>query len=65
MSHLKSVNENYFKHMFEAWLVSLTFITAGFICLVHSFFPFIFKNTASSIVKNKLKNIERRRNKNG
>lgn len=64
MKHLKSVNENYFKHMFEAISISLIFILAGFVCLVHAFFPFIFKSTASSMVKYKLSSIEKRVNKN-
>ena len=51
MKHLKLVNENYFKHMFEAWLIVGTFILAGLICFVHSIFPFLFQTTASTMVK--------------
>jgi len=51
MSHLKLVKENYFKHMIEAWLVSIIFIFAGIICFIHSIFPFIFQTTASDMVK--------------
>ena len=52
MKHLKLVNENYFKHIIEAWLVSIGFIIAGIICFIHSIFPFIFQTTASNMVKN-------------
>lgn len=51
MKHLKLVNENYFKHMVEAWLFSATFLLASLICFIHSFFPFLFKTTASKMVK--------------
>jgi hypothetical protein len=52
MKHLKLVHENYFKHMFEAWLIVITLITAGLICFIHSIFPFLFQTTASTMVKN-------------
>jgi hypothetical protein len=52
MRHLKLVHENYFKHMIEAWLIVITFITAGLICFIHSIFPFLFQTTASTMVKN-------------
>lgn len=52
MKHLKLVNENYFKHMIEAWSVAFIFIAAGLVCLLHSFLPFLFKTTASTMVKN-------------
>lgn len=52
MKHLRLVNENYFKHMVEAWFTAITFIGAGLICFVHSIFPFIFQTTASTMVKN-------------
>ena len=52
MKHLKLVHENYFKHMFEAWLIVITLITAGLICFIHSIFPFLFQATASTMLKN-------------
>ena len=52
MKHLELVKENYFKHMVEAWVVSVIFILAGVICFIHSIFPFLFKTTASTMVKN-------------
>ncbi len=63
MKHLKEVNENYFKHMLEAWLIVFIFITAGIVCFVHSIFPFIFKTTASTMVKNVINRTNRRQKK--
>lgn len=60
MKHLKLVNENYFKHMVEAWTVSITFIFAGIVCFIHSFFPFIFETTASNMVKSILNRTNKR-----
>lgn len=51
MKHLKLVDENYLKHMLEAWLITATFILAGIICFIHSVFPFLFQTTASTMVK--------------
>lgn len=59
MKHLKLVNENYFKHMFEAWLIVATLIFSAVVCFIHSIFPFLFQTTAS----NKLKWILNRTNK--
>ena len=60
MKHLKLVNENYFKHMLEAWLIVITFISAGLICFIHSIFPFLFQTTASTMVKNILNRTNKR-----
>ena len=60
MKHLKVVNENYFKHMLEAWLVSIVFILSGIICFIHSVFPFIFQTTASSLIKKIIQRINER-----
>jgi hypothetical protein len=51
MKHLNMVEEKYLKHMIEAWLISLTFIIASIIVFIHSFFPFLFQTTASTMVK--------------
>jgi hypothetical protein len=60
MKHLKLVHENYFKHMFEAWLIFVTFFAAGLICFIHSIFPFLFQTTASTMVKNILTRTDKR-----
>lgn len=49
--HLKEVNEGYFRHMLEAWLIVLVLITSSFICFIHSIFPFLFERTASGMIK--------------
>jgi len=64
MKQLKLVHENYFKHMLEAWLITITFIFAGLICFIHSFFPFLFQTTASTVVKNILDRTNKRQNNN-
>jgi hypothetical protein len=51
MKHLRLVNENYFKHMFEAWLIVLTLLFSAFVCFIHSIFPFLFQTTASTMIK--------------
>jgi hypothetical protein len=51
MKHLRLVNENYFKHMFEAWIIVLTLLFSAFVCFIHSIFPFLFQTTASSKLK--------------
>lgn len=60
MKHLKLVNENYFKHMLEAFAASFIFILAGVICFVHSIFPFIFQTTSSNMVKSVIIKINKR-----
>jgi hypothetical protein len=63
MNHLKNVGESYLKHLFEAWYIVLTLILASFICLIHSFFPFMFERTASNMLKNIFDRTERRNSK--
>lgn len=60
MSHLKKVNESYFKHMFEAILISFTLMISSLACFIHSIFPFLFKSTASNNIKSILKRVESR-----
>ena len=60
MKHLKMVNENYLKHMLEAWLIAIVFFISGVIVFIHSVFPFIFQTTASTMVKNILARINKR-----
>ena len=49
--HPSSVNETYFEHMLIALRFSLRLAYASFAALIHSIFPFIFKNTASNTIK--------------
>jgi hypothetical protein len=47
MKHLKLVDENYFKHLVEAWLIVATLLFAAVVCFIHSVIPFAFQTTAS------------------
>jgi hypothetical protein len=60
MSHLKDMKENYFTHLFEALLVVFSLLKAALACLVHAFIPFIFKSTASSIIRKTLQKTDDR-----
>ncbi len=60
MSHLKDVKENYFTHLFEALLIVLSLIVATVTCFIHSIFPFLFKKTASSIIRKILQRTDER-----
>ena len=51
MKHLDEVKENYFKHLVEASLISLSLIVASAACLLHAIFPFAFTKTASTIMR--------------
>jgi hypothetical protein len=60
MSHLKVMKENYFTHLVEALFVVFSLLIALLACLVHAFIPFVFKSTASSIIRKILKRTEDR-----
>jgi hypothetical protein len=60
MKHLSEVKENYFIHFIEALLISLSLITAGFFCIIHAFLPFMFKRTASTIMRKILNRTDHR-----
>lgn len=51
MSHLKNMKENYLTHLFEALLIVFSLLKAAGACLIHAFVPFMFKTTASSIIR--------------
>lgn len=55
LNHLRENNLGYFQHMKRALRISVYMFYAGFSCLVHSIFPFLFQKTATSIIK-KLRN---------
>lgn len=60
MSHLKTVKENYFTHLFEALMIVFSLLKAIVACLVHAFLPFLFTQTASSIMRKILKRTDDR-----
>jgi hypothetical protein len=49
--HPKSVGESYLMHMFNAARFALTFLLLFFIAFIHAILPFLFKRTASDIVR--------------
>jgi hypothetical protein len=51
MRHLEEVKENYFKHLIEASLISLSLIAASLACFIHAILPFAFTKTASTIMR--------------
>lgn len=50
-SHPKSIGETYTQHLQIASISGVKLVIAGFACIVHSIFPFLFVHTASKTVK--------------
>ena len=48
--HLKSVDETYFQHFWQAMGFSLTLAVAAVVCLVHALMPFLFERTGSQLI---------------
>lgn len=48
--HPASVGETYFEHLGSATGFGVTMILAGFACLIHGVFPFLFVKTGSRAV---------------
>lgn len=49
-SHPASVDESYVEHLGSAWSFAVPLIGAGFACLLHGLFPFLFVTTGSSTI---------------
>ena len=49
--HPSSVDETYFEHMAFAGRFSFRLFCAAFAALIHAILPFLFENTASTIVR--------------
>jgi len=58
--HPKEVGETYFEHMYNALRYSVTFLLLFFVALIHSIFPFLFTRTASCVVQEMSKHMEKR-----
>ncbi len=54
------MKENYFAHLLEALLIVFSLLKAAGACLVHAFAPFLFKTTASSIMRKTLQRTDDR-----
>lgn len=51
LDHPASVGETYTEHFRMASSFGVPMILAGFACLLHGFFPFLFEKTGSDLVK--------------
>lgn len=51
IKHPNEVGMNYVQHFLFAWKVQFKLLLALLACFVHSFFPFLFTTTASTIIK--------------
>ena len=49
--HPTSLTESYSEHLVCAFSFARRMIVAGFACLIHSIFPFLFVNTGSSTIE--------------
>ena len=49
--HPASVGETYFEHMGCAFSFSMKMIGAGFACLMHAIFPFLFVRTGRDCIE--------------
>ncbi|MEQ9110298.1 MAG: DUF6356 family protein [Rhodospirillaceae bacterium] len=49
--HPESVNETYFEHLLFATGFGGRMIVAALACMVHGFFPFLFKTTGSECIR--------------
>ena len=58
--HPEEVGETYFEHMYNALRYSATFLLLFFVALIHSIFPFLFTKTASCVIQEMARHIEKR-----
>lgn len=50
-SHLEDIEETYFQHFGHAMSFSFCMFKTGFACMVHAFFPELFKTTGSDRIR--------------
>ena len=58
--HPEEVGETYLEHMYNAVRYSLTFLLLFFVALIHSIFPFLFTKTASCVVQEMARHMDKR-----
>ena len=58
--HPKEVGETYFEHMYNALRYSVTFLLLFFVALIHAILPFLFTRTASCVIQEMARHIEKR-----
>jgi hypothetical protein len=49
-NHPRCMDETYFQHLKCAFIFGGSMVCAGFACLIHGIFPFVFKNTGSNFL---------------
>ena len=49
--HLEETEMSYFSHLKHALGIGAKMVLGGACCIVHSIFPFVFHNTATTIIK--------------
>ena len=59
--HPNQIGEHYFVHLGYSLCYAFSFFCAGIACVIHAFFPFLFKKIASDIAGNILESVEYRR----
>ena len=58
--HPKEVGETYLEHMYNALRYSFTFLLLCVVAFIHSIFPFLFTKTASCVIQEMARHIEKR-----
>ena len=61
--HPRSVDETYLQHMKNALRYGGSMVASGSACLIHAFFPFLFKTSASDCVFKLYGELRERRDK--
>jgi hypothetical protein len=52
LEHPREQGKTYLEHLYHALRCGLLLSIASIACIIHSFIPFIFKNTATGIIHN-------------
>ncbi len=60
--HPNEVGLTYFQHFIFAWSIVYKMIKGALACSIHAFFPFLFIETASNIIKGLHEKVEDRKN---
>jgi Family of unknown function (DUF6356) len=50
-AHPSSLGESYFEHLLQAMCFGARMVGAGFACLIHGVFPFLFEHTGSRTIE--------------
>ena len=58
--HPEEVGETYFEHMYNALRYAVTFLLLFFVALIHAILPFLFTRTASCVIQEMARHIEKR-----